>query len=177
MSRYFLVIAFFFQTSCVFCGELEDAMDAYSRAEQSTVRTEKEELYNKALTIFLGHAKVEPSGKLLYNIGTTYMQLGDYGSAIAFFRRAEVLMPRDTALELNLERAISLADVRGYQIEYPVTGAIFFRWCSPFERELLFLGGVALSFILFSLNLWLPSPRITMGLSFYDSVYAVILSS
>ena len=157
MFRYFLLIVLFFSTKCIFCGELDDAMDAYSRAEQSTVRSEKEELYNKALKIFLANAKKDPSGELLYNIGTTYMQLGDYGMAIAFFRRAELLIPLDRALKLNLEHAISLANVRGHQIDYKLMNMIFLRWCSPFERGLLLLGGLSLSFIFFSLNLWLPS--------------------
>lgn len=159
VEKFFLYVAVLvplvFSSSC-FCSDLDDAMEKYIQAEQATVRVEKESLLNEALKVFLSYANEDPSGNLLYNIGSLYAQLGDYGMAIAFFRKAEKLIPRDTALQVNMARVIDLAHVNGYQIEYPVIDAICFKWCSPLERKLFLVGGAAFAFLFFSLNLWLP---------------------
>ena len=123
-TRYLLVIFLALFSGRCFCSDLDDAMEKYVQAGLSTVRVEKETLLNEALHVFLSYAKENPSGPLLYNIGAVYAQLGDYGMAIAFFRRAERLIPRDGDLQVNLARAIDLANAHGYQIESSVLDAV-----------------------------------------------------
>jgi hypothetical protein len=135
---------------------IEVALEKYGAAERTEVRSEKEELFNDALKIFLGFAKKNPSGKLFYNIGNTYFYLGDYGLAIAYYRKAEQLIPRDPLLRKNLAQAIDQADVHGYQIERPFEKIVCFQWCSPAERRLLLLGIAIFCFFIFSLHIWFP---------------------
>ena len=48
------------------------------------------------------------NGRLYYNLGNTYLQLGRLGEAIASYRRAEQLIPGDARLEANLQYAMGL---------------------------------------------------------------------
>jgi len=48
------------------------------------------------------------NGRLYYNLGNTYLQLGRLGPAIANYRRAERLIPGDEPLKTNLEYARNL---------------------------------------------------------------------
>jgi hypothetical protein len=60
------------------------------------------------------------NGRLLYNLGNTYVRLGQIGQAIACYRRAERLIPGDPQLAENLRFARSL---RQDQISPPATAA------------------------------------------------------
>ncbi|MFO0972411.1 MAG: tetratricopeptide repeat protein [Phycisphaerae bacterium] len=68
------------------------------------------------------------SGPLLYNLGNTYVMLGELGRAIACYRRAERLIPGDASLKENLRFARSKCSVN---IPPPATHAVL--------RTLLFL--------------------------------------
>lgn len=48
------------------------------------------------------------NGRLYYNLGNAYLQLGELGKAIANYRRAERLIPNDDQLRTNLEYARGL---------------------------------------------------------------------
>jgi tetratricopeptide (TPR) repeat protein len=138
-------------------ADLEQAMDQYTQAEAATDKLKQQTLFNEAMKTFLEEAKTHPSGKLFYNIGNIYAYLGDYGSAIAFYRKAEKDIPRDPALKMNLNKVLELAGVAGYQIQYPVLDTLALRQFSPMERELLLLGLATFSLVLFSLNVWFSS--------------------
>lgn len=45
------------------------------------------------------------SAALEYNIGNTYLRLGDVGRAIIHYRRAERIQPRSRSLQINLDQA------------------------------------------------------------------------
>jgi len=47
------------------------------------------------------------NGKLYYNIGNAYFRIGDIGSAILYYRRAQQLIPNDVNLQQNLDYARS----------------------------------------------------------------------
>ncbi len=49
----------------------------------------------------------ETNGFLYYNLGNTYMRLGDTGSAILNYLRAQLLLPRNENLDANLRYAIN----------------------------------------------------------------------
>ena len=136
---------------------VEVAAEKYLAAEKAASPEERERLLNEALAIYLVYAKSHPSGMLLNNIGNVYFYLGDYGMAICYYQRAELLMPRDPRIQKNLHIAISQADVVNFQQERPIADALGFRWCSPLERALCAIGAIAVTLIFFSLNLWLPS--------------------
>jgi len=93
---------------------------------------------------------------LLYNIGNVYFALGDFGKAIAYYRRAEQYLPRDGRVIANLTVALEKANVEGKQIHTQFMDFVGMRWLSQFERMLLIVGVSVLSLLLFSLNLWLP---------------------
>ena len=135
---------------------LDEAMEKYAKAEASRDRAEREKLFNESLKLLLSESQTLSSGKLFYNIGNIYAYLGEYGSAIAFYRLAENLMPRDQSLRINLQKVVDLAEVKGFQIEYPVIDAICLRKLSFTERELLLLASAAFALVFFSLNLWFP---------------------
>jgi tetratricopeptide (TPR) repeat protein len=49
------------------------------------------------------------SGAIYYNLGNAYYRAGEYGRAIAAYRKAKPYRPRDPYLEANLRQALSVA--------------------------------------------------------------------
>lgn len=49
-------------------------------------------------------ANGEVSGEIYYNLGNAYYQTGQYGLALLNYRRAEIYLPRDSAVDLQLAR-------------------------------------------------------------------------
>jgi len=66
--------------------------------------------YDKALTVYIDQLKTGvESGPLYFNVGNCCLQKGDStGKAIYFYEMARRLIPRDTALLINLRYAKSL---------------------------------------------------------------------
>lgn len=83
------------------------AEESYRRGEISSTIAERADLFNSALALFLElneeYHPVFGSGKLAYNIGNTYFQLGEYPLSILYYVRAERLMPRSKSVQNNLE--------------------------------------------------------------------------
>src|SRR5262245_43975886 len=52
------------------------------------------------------------NGAVYYNLGNAYFRAGEYGRAIAAYRKAKPYRPRDPYLEANLRQALSLAPGR-----------------------------------------------------------------
>lgn len=52
------------------------------------------------------------NGHVFYNLGNTYVRLGEIGRAILNYRKARLLLPRDGDLEANLQYARSLTKDR-----------------------------------------------------------------
>ncbi|MGD0088772.1 MAG: tetratricopeptide repeat protein [Planctomycetota bacterium] len=52
------------------------------------------------------------NGAVYYNIGNAYMKAGEYGRAIAAYRKGRYYRPRDPYLEANLNQALALAPGR-----------------------------------------------------------------
>jgi hypothetical protein len=148
----FLPVAARCEPPCV-----ESGTEAYLAAQRTTVPEERQQLLNQALSIYLSSIPDHPSGKLLNNIGNIYFTQGNYGMAVCYYRRAAVQMPRDGAIQKNLKAAAARAGVSSLQQDRPLYDAIGLRWCSPLERDSLLLGGIVVSLVFFSLNLWLPA--------------------
>ena len=49
---------------------------------------------------------------MYYNLGNAYFRAGEYGRAIAAYRKAKPYRPRDPYLEANLRQALSVAPGR-----------------------------------------------------------------
>ena len=67
-----------------------------------------EKNYTAAATIFEELiSQGETNGYLYYNLGNTYMRLGNKGNAIHNYLRAQLLLPRNENLDANLRYAIN----------------------------------------------------------------------
>ena len=69
------------------------------------------------------------NGAVYYNLGNAYFRAGQYGRAIAAYRKAQAYRPRDPYLDANLRQALSVAP--GRLPEPP----------SPWWRHVLFWSG------------------------------------
>jgi tetratricopeptide (TPR) repeat protein len=69
--------------------------------------TAAKELYQRAALRFerIADQGGVRNGKLFYDIGNTYLRLGDLGRAILYYRRAQELAPNDPNLRQNLDQA------------------------------------------------------------------------
>jgi hypothetical protein len=87
---------------------LDDALAAFDRGAAETSPARAAEHYRQAADGFekLVAAGVE-NGELYYNLGNTYLRLGDVGRAIVNYRRAARLIPDDANLNANLHFARS----------------------------------------------------------------------
>ena len=82
------------------------------------------------------------NGKLYYNLGNTHLRLGEVGEAIACYRRAQRLAPRDERLKANLRFARSL---RRDRIEESGERALWhtvFAWHYALAWRTRFLGAL-----------------------------------
>ncbi len=84
---------YFRQAADMTATDPEQAKDLYRKAALRLERIAQE-----------GNIK---NGKLYYNIGNAYFRIGDIGSAILYYRRAQQLIPNDANLQQNLEYARS----------------------------------------------------------------------
>ncbi|HIK58760.1 MAG: hypothetical protein ABGX43_03820 [Nitrospinaceae bacterium] len=95
------------------------------------------------------------SGYLFYNLGNTYIRLGNKGAAILNYIRAQKLIPRDENLKANLRFAIQQTQDK---IEPPPPGtlATIFFWSSNFNLSELVNLTMVLNFIFWvNLVLWM----------------------
>lgn len=85
------------------------AEESYRKGESASTLAERNEEFNQALDLFLQlDGDYRPnfgSGKLSYNIGNTYFQLGEYPQSILYYMRAENLMPRSQVIKRSLSLA------------------------------------------------------------------------
>lgn len=98
------------------------------------------------------------SAELYFNLGNSYFELGDYGQALLYYRRAGQFSPRDETIQANIERIRALR--RDYQQQSVHWGdyiadatAIFLRW-----DEMLWLGGLAWGYGCFLIGYGLVKP-------------------
>lgn len=136
---------------------INHAMEKYAASSRVQEPAERQKLLNEALNLYLPYAERSPSALLLNNIGSVYFSLGEFGRAIALYRQAEALQPRDARIQANLAQAIEQAGVAHVQITRPIDHVLgVLRYLSRTERYAFALGGILLTFALFSLDLWLP---------------------
>jgi len=154
--RCIWIVGFVCSILCATDAQTQVGVEQYAAALREENPDARSRLLNEALEVFLTHEGKKPSGQLLYNIGNCSFHLGDLGSSIAYYRRAEVQLPRSHRVIKNLTIALQRAEVEGKQIYAPMADFLGARWLSPFERGLVSIGLIAATLLFFSLHLWLP---------------------
>jgi tetratricopeptide (TPR) repeat protein len=66
------------------------------------------------------------NGAVYYNLGNAWMRAGEYGRAIAAYRKAKPFRPRDPYLDANLRQALLLAPGRLPEAAQPWWKPVFF---------------------------------------------------
>lgn len=93
----FSVLAFFVN---VYANDYNRGAEAFKKGD-----------YSRAAEIFQKIAdETEPSGNLLYDLGTAYAAAGDLGQARLYLERAYLLTPGDDRIEGNLKYVVSKVD-------------------------------------------------------------------
>jgi tetratricopeptide (TPR) repeat protein len=99
--------------------------------------------YRQAAELFESlNAEQFENGAAFYNAGNARMRAGDYGRAIANYRKAKLYRPRDSFLDANLRLALSLAPGRLPEAPQPSWKHVLFwsDWLSFPEKFYLPFG-------------------------------------
>lgn len=85
---------------------LKVANDNYQLGEKAKTIDQRQLAFNRALDAYVGleqdYQPIYGNGRLYYDIGNTYFQLGKYGWTILYYQRAKALMPREEMVQHNL---------------------------------------------------------------------------
>ena len=102
------------------------------------------------------------NGAVYYNLGNAYFRAGEYGRAIAAYRKAKPFRPRDPYLEANLRQALSVAP--GHLPEPPPpwwTHVLFWSgWLSFPEKAYAACGGYLLAAVVACAAMFLRRGRL-----------------
>ena len=82
---------------------LTEANTLFGQAVDTDNTAESAVLLDKALLRYEQLYRDQPSGRLAYNIGNTYYQMGNKAMALVFYKRAQATIPTDQNLRHNLE--------------------------------------------------------------------------
>lgn len=158
-----IFVAFIYSIVALFDTSAEDLSQAnaiYQQGETAATVGERKAAFNQALSLYLKlEERYRPTfgnGKLYYNIGNAYYQLGEYPLAIWSYSQAKLLMPRNENVEHNLKQALKQA---GFADSPKATlkEKVLVYFSLP-ERLQMILVLLTLSFILVSLSIWLNLP-------------------
>jgi len=101
------------------------------------------------------------NGAVYYNLGNAYFRAGQYGRAIAAFRKSKAYRPRDPYLEANLRQALSVAPGRLPEPPSPWWRHVLFwsGWLSFPEKAYGAFAGFMLAAVAACAALFLRRPR------------------
>jgi len=88
------------------------------------------------------------NGHVFFNLGNSYIRLGELGRAILNYKKASVLLPRDGDLKANLQYARSLTKDRIEEASPSLWNTLAFWYFGMNLRELL------IAFVLLNLLFW-----------------------
>jgi tetratricopeptide (TPR) repeat protein len=113
----FIIVVIFVKTLSVYAVDQNLLMDLYTQGNElfqeaidieGTNPETARELYKDSLSRFIQISEDIQNGKLYYNIGNIYFQLGDIGNAILAYNKAALFIPGDRNLQENLSIARTL---------------------------------------------------------------------
>ncbi len=102
------------------------------------------------------------NGAVYYNLGNAYFRAGDFGQAIAAYRKARPLRPRDPYLEANLRQALASAPGRLPEPPAPWWRHVFFwsDWLSFPEKAYGAFAGLLLAALAACTSVLMRRPRL-----------------
>lgn len=166
-----VILIFYLMTHSSTSEIINNAATRYAEGETATTVFERQQNFNNALQLYLDLEKTfDPrysNGKLYYNIGNTFYQLGEYPFAILYYTRA-LALNGDARIRENLQTAQEKAHVKPPRFSASIIETLSLnKWLSVTSR-LQFFGLSALGgFVFLSLFIWwnFPLLRVT-GLVF-----------
>lgn len=158
--------------------QLNEAYASYMEGMNADTVNEQQEAYNRSLKLYSQLEDQPGDGKLFYNMGNVYYELGEYGWAIYYYRMAQQRLPRNDAIRHQLTHALIKQGLPP-PIEQPIVKNVLY-WqykLSQPERIQLFLALLGITFICASLYVWnhLESLKIALGL--FATCSAIVLGS
>lgn len=175
IAIYFLAHGFRYKKS----QWMKEAKTEYLRGERGKTVFDRQEAFNSALKSYLELEKQISSpfgkGKVYYNIGNSYYQLGEYPMAVYYYYRAKLLLPREEGIRQNLDLALKKLNLPSARSEN-----VFFIHTMLSLPEKLTLFGFSLLILtfLFSIHLWIPNSKLfyaTVIVGFFTAVLCLSL--
>jgi len=161
---------------------IQQAEEKYTAGEKAASIAERAQDFNEALKIYLtleeSYHPTFGNGRLYYDIGNTYFQLGEYPLAILYYNRAKELMLRDERVIHNLQAASNKLALPKQLASNPFASVFFFHtYLSLPERLQLFFGLALTALIFASLYIWVHSKWLRNIAIFAVSLAGVMLLS
>lgn len=126
----------------------------YRSGEEAQTIADRKKAFNEALGDYMQlETEYKPrfgNGKLYYNLGNTYFQLGEYPWAIFYYMKAQALMPRSKSVETNLALAKS-------KLSLPDSDLSSLNFLSLPERLQLFAALAVIALLLLSAWIWMDN--------------------
>ena len=160
-----LLLAFSALSFSAAAGEVESGSRerTFVRALERFDSAKTPEDYRQAATMFESLLEGDyQNGAVYYNLGNAYMRAGDFGKAIAAYRKAKPFRPRDPYLDANLRQALMLAPGKLAEAPSPWWKPVFFwsGWMSFPEKFTAVLAGFCGGAVLAALGLLLRRKRL-----------------
>jgi len=177
---FFAAIAMFFLRHDD--SRLSEADKSYSEGESTQTIYLRQKAFNHALDLYLAlETEYQPrygNGKLYYNIGNTFFQLGQYPWAVLYYERASYLQPRNEKVQRNLMRAQDKLQLSRPGTESVFAKVFFFHtYLSVPERLQIFAIVTLTAFFLSSAWIWYRNRWFKNGLILALVILFVMLMS
>lgn len=158
------------------------ANSSYVAGEGASNTYEREKQFNQALDLYLSlESEFNPiygDGKLYFNIGNTYFQLGQYPLAIYYYERAGALMPREKVVDLNIRASRDKLNLAAPKVHPLLHNVFFFHNETSLPERLQIFFALSLSLILcISLALWTDNVWIRRGVFTTSFALAIVSCS
>jgi len=164
--RVFVVAVSIFALLAHHCSAEEGRERTFVRGLERFDKARTAEEYREAAALWesmLGSGY--QNGALYYNIGNAYMRAGDYGRAIAAYRKAQRYRPCDPYLDANLQQALASAPGRLPEPPTPWWRHVFFwsDWVSYPGKFQVAFAAFALAGLLAAIALLARKKRLFWG--------------
>ncbi len=137
-------------------SQSEKAYNDYVIALSEKDPKKRQDLFNNALSEYVQIAEKEPIGSIFANIGTLHMYLGEAGLSIFYLNKAKDLQPRNLEIQEKLRAVRGALGLEGryFTDTYmeTISGQTLF---SPSEKNGVLIALFLITFVLFSLWVWL----------------------